>query len=156
MNAIERVRAFLEERNPRLSIIEFEVDTSTAPLAAQALGTEVGQIAKSILLKSKDNQFVMVVTAGDARIDNKAIKNLMGSRMRMATGEEVFETTGFNIGGVCPFALKQDIPIYLDESLKRYQVVYAAAGTGNTALPITYQELLNITNGCPCNVCQAG
>jgi prolyl-tRNA editing enzyme YbaK/EbsC (Cys-tRNA(Pro) deacylase) len=156
MNAIERVRAYLQERNPRLSIIEFEVDTSTAPLAAQALGTEVGQIAKSILLKSKDNQFVMVVTAGDARIDNKAIKNLVGSRMRMATGEEVFEITGFNIGGVCPFALKQDIPIYLDESLKRYQVVYAAAGGSNTALPITYQELLDITNGCPCNVCQAG
>jgi len=156
MNAIERVRAYLQERNPHLSIIEFKVDTSTAPLAAQALGTEVGQIAKSILLKSKDNQFVMVVAAGDARIDNKAIKNLMSSRMRMATGEEVFEITGFNIGGVCPFALKQDIPIYLDESLKRYQVVYAAAGTGNTALPITYQELIDITNGCPCNVCQAG
>lgn len=156
MNEIERVRAFLDERNPGLKIIEFKVDTSTAPLAAQALGTEVGQIAKSILLKSKDNQFVMVVTAGDARIDNKAIKNLMSSRMRMATGEEVFEITGFNIGGVCPFALKQDIPIYLDESLKRYQVVYAAAGTGNTALPITYQELIDITNGCPCNVCQAG
>jgi len=156
MNAIERVRAYLQERNPHLSIIEFKVDTSTAPLAAQALGTEVGQIAKSILLKSKDNQFVMVVAAGDARIDNKAIKNLMGSRMRMANGEEVFEITGFNIGGGCPFALKQDIPIYLDESLKRYQVVYAAAGTGNTALPITYQELIDITNGCPCNVCQAG
>ena len=156
MNAIERVRAYLQERNPGLKISEFEVDTSTAPLAAQALGTEVGQIAKSILLKSKDNQFVMVVAAGDARIDNKAIKNLMGSRMRMANGEEVFEITGFNIGGVCPFALKQDIPIYLDESLKRYQVVYAAAGTGNTALPITYQELIDITNGCPCNVCQAG
>jgi prolyl-tRNA editing enzyme YbaK/EbsC (Cys-tRNA(Pro) deacylase) len=155
MNAIERVRAFLDERNPRLNIIEFDADTSTAPLAAQALGTEVGQIAKSILLKSKESRFVMVVTAGDARIDNKAIKNLMGSRMRMANGEEVFEITGFNIGGVCPFALKQDIPIYLDESLKRYQVVYAAAGTGNTALPITYQELLDITNGCPCNVCQA-
>ncbi len=156
MNSIERVRVYLQDHNPRLSIIEFEVDTSTAPLAAQALGREVGQIAKSILLKSKDNQFVMVVTAGDARIDNKAIKNLVGSRMRMATGEEVFEITGFNIGGVCPFALKQDIPIYLDESLKRYQVVYAAAGGSNTALPITYQELLDITNGCPCNVCQAG
>lgn len=154
MNAIERVRAFLQERNPDLKIIEFDADTSTAPLAAEALGTEVGQIAKSILLKSKDNQFIMVVAAGDARINNKAIKNLVGSRMRMAKEEEVLKVTGFNIGGVCPFALKQDIPIYLDESLKRYQVVYAAAGNANTALPITYQELLDITNGRPCNVCQ--
>jgi Cys-tRNA(Pro) deacylase len=154
MNAIERVRAFLQERNPDLKIIEFDADTSTAPLAAEALGTEVGQIAKSILLKSKDNQFIMVVAAGDARINNKAIKNLVGSRMRMAKEEEVLKVTGFNIGGVCPFALKQDISIYLDESLKRYQVVYAAAGTANTALPITYQELLDITNGRPCNVCQ--
>lgn len=100
MNAIERVRAFLDERNPRLNIIEFDADTSTAPLAAQALGTEVGQIAKSILLKSKDDQYIMVVAAGDARIDNKAIKNLVGSRMRMANGEEVFEITGFNIGSI--------------------------------------------------------
>jgi prolyl-tRNA editing enzyme YbaK/EbsC (Cys-tRNA(Pro) deacylase) len=155
MNAIERVRDFLRERNPDLKIIEFDADTSTAHLAAQALGTEVGQIAKSILFKTRDNQYFMVVAAGDARIDNRAIKNLVGSRARMASGEEVLEVTGFRIGGVCPFALKQDIPVYLDKSLKRYDVVYAAAGTGNTALPITYQEICNITKGSPCNVCQA-
>ncbi|MGS0763597.1 YbaK/EbsC family protein [Syntrophomonas curvata] len=156
MNEIERVRAFIKERNPRLNIIEFDTDTSTAFLAAQALGTEVGQIAKSILLKARDHHFFMVVSAGDARIDNKAVKNLVGARVRMASGDEVMEVTGFNIGGVCPFALKRDIPIYLDESLRRYDVVYAAAGTGNTALPITYHELCAITNGNPCNVCQAG
>jgi len=156
MNEIERVRAFIRERNPLLNIIEFDTDTSTAPLAAEALGTEVGQIAKSILLKAKDDKFFMIVSAGDARIDNKAVKNLIGSRVRMASGEEVLDVTGFNIGGVCPFALKRDIPVYLDESLRRYDVVYAAAGTGNTALPITYQELCDITDGNPCNVCQAG
>jgi prolyl-tRNA editing enzyme YbaK/EbsC (Cys-tRNA(Pro) deacylase) len=156
MNGIERVRAFIQERNPQLSIIEFDTDTSTAFLAARALDTEVGRIAKSILLKTRDDHFIMVVSAGDARIDNKAVKNLVGSRVRMASGEEVLEVTGFNIGGVCPFALKRDIPIYLDESLRRYDVVYAAAGTSNTALPITYHELCAITNGHPCNVCQAG
>ena len=156
MKAIERVRAFLKERNPHLKIIEFDADTSTAYLAAQALGTEVGQIAKSILLKTRGNQYFMVVAAGDTRIDNRAVKNLVGSRARMASGEEVLEVTGFHIGGVCPFALRQAIPVYLDESLKRYDVVYAAAGTGNTALPITYQEIRDITNGSPCNVCQAG
>lgn len=152
MNEIERVRAYLKEKNPELNIIVLQEDTSTAFLAAQALGTEVGQIAKSILFKLNQEDFFMVVSAGDVKIDNKAIKNLVGSRARMANGEEVREITGFNIGGVCPFAMKIQVPVYLDESLKRYDVVYAAAGTGNTALPISYDELLRITQGQPCRV----
>ncbi len=152
MNEIARVRAYLQERNPELNIIELEEDTSTAFLAAQALGTEVGQIAKSILFKITEGKYFMVVAAGDIRIDNKALKNLIGARARMANAEEVLDITGFNIGGVCPFAMKVEIPVYLDESLLRYDVVYAAAGTGNTALPITYQQLLDITGGTPCRV----
>ncbi|MEN6327647.1 MAG: YbaK/EbsC family protein [Syntrophomonas sp.] len=152
MNEIARVRACLQERNPELQIIELEEDTSTAFLAAQALGTEVGQIAKSILFKISEGKYFMVVAAGDIRIDNKALKNLVGARARMANPEEVLDITGFNIGGVCPFAMKVDVPVYLDESLLRYDVVYAAAGTGNTALPISYQQLLVITGGTPCRV----
>ncbi|MDD2619813.1 MAG: YbaK/EbsC family protein [Syntrophomonadaceae bacterium] len=152
MNEIARVRAYLQQRNSGLNIIELEEDTSTAFLAAQALGTEVGQIAKSILFKINNEEYFMVVAAGDIRIDNKAIKNLVGVRARMANADEVHEITGFNIGGVCPFAMKAEIPVYLDESLLRYDVVYAAAGTGNTALPISYQQLLDITGGIPCRV----
>ncbi|MEN6461672.1 MAG: YbaK/EbsC family protein [Syntrophomonas sp.] len=152
MNEIERVNAYLNERNPNLKIIILDDDTSTAPLAAAALGTEVGQIAKSILFKTKNEDYLMIVSAGDVRLDNKAIKNLTGARVRMANAGEVFEVTGFNVGGVCPFALKNPVSVYLDESLKRYDVVYAAAGTGNTALPITYDELQEITNGQPCDV----
>ncbi len=152
MNEIARVRAYLQERNPELSIIVLEEDTSTAFLAAQALGTKVGQIAKSILFKINDDNYFMVVAAGDIRVDNKALKNLVGARARMAKPEEVLEITGFNIGGVCPFAMKIEVPVYLDESLLRYDVVYAAAGTGHTALPITYQQLMDITGGTPCRV----
>ncbi|MBC7075973.1 MAG: YbaK/EbsC family protein [Syntrophomonadaceae bacterium] len=152
MKEIERVRDYLKEKNPALQIIELDEDTSTAYLAAGALGTETGQIAKSILFKSKHNGYLMVVSAGDVRIDSKAVKNLVGSRVRMANAEEVKEITGFDIGGVCPFALKNNIPVFLDESLKRYDIVYTAAGTANTALPITFEELRKITNGIACKV----
>ncbi|HNX28399.1 MAG TPA: YbaK/EbsC family protein [Syntrophomonadaceae bacterium] len=152
MDKIEKVRKYLKSKNPELKIIVLEDDTSTSFLAAQALGTEVGQIAKSILFKTKDENFMMIVSAGDARIDNKAVKELTGSRVRMANAEEVEQVTGFSIGGVCPFALQQEVPIFLDESLKRYDVVYAAAGTANTALPISFEELCRITGGQPCRV----
>ncbi len=152
MKEIERVREYLKEKNPAIRIIEFEQDTSTSWLAAQALGTEVGQIAKSMLFKSKKDDYVLVVSTGDVRIDAKAVKDLVGARVRMANETEVQEITGFPVGGVCPFALKNPVPVYLDESLKRYEVVYAAAGTGNTAVPVTYQQLMEITQGRACRV----
>jgi prolyl-tRNA editing enzyme YbaK/EbsC (Cys-tRNA(Pro) deacylase) len=152
MKEIERVRSFLQAKNPAIRIIEFEQDTSTSFLAAQALGTEVGQIAKSMLFKSKKDDYIMVVSTGDVKIDAKAVKDLVGSRVRMANEVEVLDVTGFPVGGVCPFALKTPVPVYLDESLKRYPVVYAAAGTANTAVPVTYQELLEITGGQACRV----
>jgi prolyl-tRNA editing enzyme YbaK/EbsC (Cys-tRNA(Pro) deacylase) len=147
---IERVRQYLQARNPQLNIIVLEDNTATAYLAAQALGTEVGQIAKSILFKRKKEGYFMVVAAGDARMDNKAMKDSIGERARMAAPDEVLEVTGYSIGGVCPFALPQPIPIYVDESLKRYDIVYAAAGTAHTALPISYEQLMNITGGKAC------
>lgn len=150
MHEIEKVRRYLQEKNPQLRIIVLDDDTSTAYLAARALGTEVGQIAKSILFKTKKDGYLMVVSAGDVRLDSKAIKEAVGEKVRMANPEEVLAVTGFNIGGVCPFALRQEVPVYLDESLKRYEIVYAAAGTANTALPISYDELMSITGGRAC------
>lgn len=152
MRDIDRVQAYIHQRMPHLNVIEFEQDTSTSALAAAALGTEVGQIAKSMLFKAKTGNYFMVVAAGDVRMDPKALRDLLGSRVRMANSDEVLEITGFPVGGVCPFDLKVDVPIYLDVSLKRYPVVYAAAGTPNSALPIKYSELLNITGGKACQV----
>ncbi len=152
MTEIERVKSFLQAKNPAIRVMEFEQDTSTSYLAAQALGTEVGQIAKSMLFKSKKDDYIMVVSTGDVKIDSKAVKELVGAKVRMANENEVQEITGFNIGGVCPFALKMPVSIFLDESLKRYDVVYAAAGTANTAVPISYQQLMDITGGKACRV----
>lgn len=154
MRDIDRVQAYVQQFMPHLKVIEFEQDTSTSSLAAAALGTEVGQIAKSMLFKTKTGGFFMVVSAGDVRMDPRALRDLMGVRVRMANPEEVLEITGFPVGGVCPFALKTDVPVYLDESLKRYSVVFAAAGTPNSALPIQYDELMEITNGRPCQASQ--
>lgn len=152
MRDIERVQAYVQQRMPHLQVIEFQQDTSTSALAAAALGTEVGQIAKSMLFKAKTGQYFLVVSAGDVRMDTKALRDLIGSKVRMANAEEVVEITGFPVGGVCPFDLRVEVPIYLDDSLKRYDVVYTAAGTPNSALPITYEELMEITGGRPCNV----
>lgn len=152
MTEIERVKAFLQARNPAIRILEFEQDTSTSYLAAQAVGTEVGQIAKSMLFKSKRDDYIMVVSTGDVKINSKALKELVGAKVRMANENEVQEITGFPVGGVCPFALKTPVPVFLDDSLKRYDVVYAAAGTSNTAVPISYQELMEVTEGMACRV----
>ncbi len=155
MTEIERVRSFLAEKAPGLSIIEFATDTSTSFLAAQALGTEVGRIAKSMVFKTKNEDYVMVVSTGDVRIDSKAVKEMVGAKVRMANADEVWEVTGYRPGGVCPFALKTEVPIYLDESLKRYDVVYAAAGTANTALPISFEQLQLVTGGIACKVSES-
>ena len=152
MRDIERVQAYVQQRMPHLQVIEFQQDTSTSALAAAALDTEVGQIAKSMLFKAKTGQYFLVVSAGDVRMDTKALRDLIGSKVRMANAEEVVEITGFPVGGVCPFDLRVEVPIYLDDSLKRYDVVYTAAGTPISALPITYEELMEITGGRPCNV----
>lgn len=152
MRDIERVQAYVQQRMPHLQVIEFQQDTSTSALAAAALDTEVGQIAKSMLFKAKTGQYFLVVSAGDVRMDTKALRDLIGSKVRMANAEEVVEITGFPVGGVCPFDLRVEVPVYLDDSLKRYDVVYTAAGTPNSALPITYEELMEITGGRPCNV----
>ncbi|MGE5397456.1 MAG: YbaK/EbsC family protein [Chitinophagales bacterium] len=151
MSAIKKVQAYLDSLGTGLKIKELNTDTSTAELAAQALGLEVGQIAKSLLFRSKIGYF-MVVSAGDVRMDQKRLKELIGGKARMASPEEVLEITGYPVGGVCPFLMPNPIPLYLDDSLLRYDVVYAAAGTANSALPIGYEQLMQITGGQPCSV----
>lgn len=153
MSPLEKVRSFLKENDPSLKIIELDANTATAPLAAAALGTSVGSIAKSILFKSKNERYMMVVSAGDVRLDSKAVKELAGSKVRMATADEVIAVTGYAIGGVCPFALPAgQVQVYLDASLLDYDIVYAAAGSANSALPISYRQLQTLTGGLPCQV----
>ncbi|MGE5418245.1 MAG: YbaK/EbsC family protein [Acidobacteriota bacterium] len=150
-SAIDKVQAFLDDMQSGLKVMVIDADTSTSELAARALGLEPGQIAKSLLFKSKSS-FFMIVAAGDVRLDLKMVKELVGSRIRLADPDETMEQTGYPVGGVCPFCLPHPLPIYLDESMLRFDVVYAAAGTANSALPVTFEQLQAITGGIPCSV----
>ena len=147
MSLIARVQEFVDRYNMDIKAIEFTDDTSTSELAAQVLGVEVGQIAKSLLFLA-NGQPVLVVTSGDVRVDQKKLKQLLGvSKVRFADPETVLEVTGYQVGGVCPVALNKSVNIYVDESLRRFEVVYAAAGTPSSALPVTVEQLLTITGG---------
>lgn len=152
MNELERVKSFFDTLPKRPKIIEFEQSIHTSELAALALGVEKGQIAKSLLFITEKGP-LMVVTCGDKRINQKKIKETLSLKARFANAEQVLEYTGYTPGGVCPFALKTNLPIYLDVSMRNYPVVYAAAGTSNTAVPVTFDELIDITNGTECDFC---
>lgn len=152
MTPLDRVKSFLFSFSKDIRIVEFSTSTHTSELAASALGIEVGQIAKSMLLMGRSGPF-MVVTCGDRKVSQKKIKEFLGLKSRFANADEVYEITGFNPGGVCPFALRTSIPIYLDISMKNYPVVYAAAGTSNTAVPVSYNQLMYITKGLECDLC---
>jgi prolyl-tRNA editing enzyme YbaK/EbsC (Cys-tRNA(Pro) deacylase) len=145
--AVERVRAYVQAFDPSFNPIEYPETTETAPDAARVLGVELGQIAKSILFRCGE-RYGLFVLAGDMRMDQKKVKALLGGgKPRVATPEEVVEMTGFRVGGVCPFALKTELPIFLDRSMERFQIIYAAAGSAHAVLPLTFQQLQAVTGG---------
>lgn len=115
-------------------------DTSTVGKAAEALGVTPGEIAKSLLLKAKD-EFLMVIMAGDKRLDNRKFKDIFKAKPKMPEVDQVLEITGHPVGGVCPFGLKEKIPVYLDQSLRTYSKVYPAAGAPNAAVELEVNEL---------------
>jgi prolyl-tRNA editing enzyme YbaK/EbsC (Cys-tRNA(Pro) deacylase) len=142
-----KVQVFLESHG--LSALEFEPgSTPTAEKAAQRIGVPVGQIAKSILFKGKDDAYRLVVAAGDKRINSGALKRATGAKHRMANADETKQATGFHPGGVCPFGLEgSSIAILLDVSLDQYDTVYPAAGTDATGVPLSPDYLQQITGG---------
>ena len=146
-NIPEKVQAFLDRHD--LAALEFEPgSTPTAETAARRIGVPVGQIAKSILFKGKDDQFRLVVAAGDRKINSGALKRVTGAKHRMANAEETRDATGFLPGGVCPFGLEEtSIQILLDASLDEYDTVYPAAGTDATGVPLSPEYLRQITGG---------
>jgi len=146
-NIPAKVQLFL--KNHDLSALEFEPgSTPTAVAAAQRIGVPVGQIAKSILFKGKDDTYRLVVAAGDKKINSGALKRATGAKHRMASAEETEEATGFRPGGVCPFGLQdRPVAILLDVSLDEYNTVYPAAGTDATGVPLSPAYLQQITGG---------
>lgn len=143
--SVEAVKNYFKEKNIDANIKVFE-DTSTVEKAAKALNVTEGEIVKSLLLKVKE-KYIMVLMAGDKRISNRKFKNLFACKPKMPEPEEVMEITGHPVGGVCPFALRNPIDIYLDTSLKEYDTVYPAAGEFNAAVKLSVQELEELTLG---------
>lgn len=153
MSSLERVQKFIEQY-PDLRIILFDTSTHTAELAAAALGVAVGQIAKTLVFIA-DNAPVLIVTCGDKKVNTKKFAKAIGvKKIKFASAEVVQELTGFSPGGVSPVGLLQVIPIYLDQSLYTYDIVYAAAGTDNSALPVQPDRLREITGATVVDVCQ--
>lgn len=137
---IEKVKAYLAECGLGDRVTEFGVSSATVELAAQALGCEPCLIAKTMSFLV-DDHVVLVVLAGDARIDNAKFKAFFHQKAKMLSHEQVSEMTGFPVGGVCPFLAPQGTQVYLDISLKRFPFVYPAAGSRNSAVRLTPEEL---------------
>lgn len=142
--SIEKARAHLKKWGRDKDIIEFDVSSATVQLAALALNTEESRIAKSISLKGPTGAF-LVVTAGDVKIDNQKFKQEFGFKAKMLTAEEVKELVGHEIGGVCPFGIHENVSVFLDASLKRFDTVFPACGSSNSAIPMNCKELEEIS-----------
>jgi prolyl-tRNA editing enzyme YbaK/EbsC (Cys-tRNA(Pro) deacylase) len=141
--SLESVRAWLAEHSPDLPLLEVTESTATVETAAKALRVEPGRIAKTLAIRTGDHLFLLC-TRGDARLDNRKCKDEFGARPRLLGAEETFELTGHPIGGVCPFGLKNPLPVYLDVSLKSFDVVYPAGGSLNTSVEVTTEQLFEL------------
>lgn len=138
--AIERARAYLEACGVGDRIQEFDVSSATVELAAEALHTEGCRIAKTLSFLV-DGEAVLIVCAGDTRIDNSKYKAFFHTKAKMLAPEEVEQRIGHAIGGVCPFGINEDVKVYLDESLKRFKTVFPACGSSNSAIELSIPEL---------------
>ena len=138
--SIEKVRAYFEPCGMSGRILEMELSSATVELAALAVGVEGARIAKTLSFMTKEGPMLIVV-AGDAKVDNKKYKQRFGEKASMLKFEVVEELVGHAVGGVCPFAINDGVRVYLDESLKRFTTVYPACGSGNSAIELTIPEL---------------
>mgnify|MGYP002529880980 CR=1 FL=1 len=139
--AIEKVKEYLSQWGRDGDILEFATSSATVALAAQALGTEPGRIAKTLSFRLPEG-CVLIVAAGDAKVDNKKFKACFGCKAKMLSPGEAVFFTGHAIGGVCPFAIERDdVAVVLDESLRRFDTVYPACGSSNSAICLTLSEL---------------
>lgn len=140
--AIEKVREYFRELGIEDRIMEFDVSSATVDLAAEAVGVEGARICKTLSFKEKDGGAILIQVAGDARVDNRKFKDFFGYKAKMLSADEVVEYTGHAIGGVCAFGItRDDVKIYMDESLKRFETVFPACGSANSAIEFNLEEL---------------
>lgn len=142
--SIEKVREYLKKYGRENDIMEFDQSSATVELAAKAIGCEPERIAKSITLKLPDETPIMIVAAGNARIDNHKYKSFFGAKAKMLGYDEVEPLIGHAVGGVCPFAVNSGVRVFLDESLKAFDYVYPAAGSQNSAIKLGIDELYDL------------
>jgi prolyl-tRNA editing enzyme YbaK/EbsC (Cys-tRNA(Pro) deacylase) len=138
--AIEKVKEYFNQFGMADRVQEFDVSSATVELAAQALHCEPCRIAKTLSFMV-DGHAILIVAAGDAKIDNPKYKAQFGTKAKMLSPDEVERSVGHAVGGVCPFAVNDNVTIYLDESLKRFQTVFPACGSSNSAIELTIEEL---------------
>lgn len=143
--AIEKVREYFKQYKIEDRIIELSDSTATVALAAASLGTEECRIAKTLSFIIEDKP-ILIVVAGDAKIDNSKYKGHFHTKAKMIPYEEVNNLIGHNPGGVCPFGINKEVIVYLDESLKRFDYVYPACGSSNSAIKLTIEELEKYSN----------
>ena len=139
----QSVRAWLAANAPGLRLIAVEESTATVETAAKALSVEPGRIAKTLAIRAGEHLFLLVAR-GDARLDNRKCKDEFGARPRMLGSDETLEVTGHPVGGVCPFGLKAPLPVYLDVSLKAFDIVYPAGGSLNTSVEVPTERLFDL------------
>ena len=138
--SIERVKEYFRQYDMEDKILEFDVSSATVELAAQALGCKPQRIAKTLSFKIGD-EAILIVAAGDARINNGKYKAKFGTKAKMLSADEVEQMVGHAVGGVCPFGINEGVKVYLDESLKRFETVFPACGSSNSAMEMTMEDL---------------
>jgi len=143
--SIEKVKAYFAERGMEHRVREFEVSSATVELAAAALGCEGCRIAKTMSFAIGDGA-ILIVAAGDVKIDNQKYKATFSTKAKMLSFDEVEAKIGHAVGGVCPFAINDGVKVYLDESLKRFETVFPACGSSNSAIEFSIDELEKVSN----------
>ncbi|MDE7243931.1 MAG: YbaK/EbsC family protein [Oscillospiraceae bacterium] len=138
--AIEKVKEYFAQFGIADRVQEFDVSSATVELAAQALNCEPCRIAKTLSFKA-DGRAILIVAAGDAKIDNSKYKAQFGTKAKMLTPDEVETQIGHGVGGVCPFGINEGVEVYLDSSLKRFETVFPACGSSNSAIELSIEEL---------------
>ena len=143
--SIEKGRAYFRALGMEDRVLEFDVSSATVELAARAVGVEGARIAKTLSFKTPDG-CMLILAAGDARIDNHKFKDTFHMKAKMLSADEALELVGHPVGGVCPFGCNEGIPVYLDESLKRFETVFPAVGSANSAIELDLDELFRYAN----------
>ena len=138
--SVDKVKKYFSQYGMDSRILEFDGSSATVDLAAAALNCEPGRIAKTLSFMVQDKP-ILIVSAGNVKIDNAKYKAFFGKKAKMLTADQVMELVGHAVGGVCPFAIKDGVKVYLDASLKKYETVFPACGSSNSAIELTIEEM---------------